>query len=142
MPSVDLYEDSPANKINIADLCANKKVVLFAVPGAFTPGCSKVGIVLCHFVDIYRKKIRIFFVRCMLRRMKIHFNFVFYHFSDKTHLPSYIEKVDSIKSSGVSEIVCVSVNDAFVMSAWGKAQSASEYNKHIANIDCSFLPHR
>ena len=33
IPSVDLYEDSPANKINIADLCANKKVALFAVPG-------------------------------------------------------------------------------------------------------------
>lgn len=33
VPSVDLFEDSPANKINIADLCANKKVALFAVPG-------------------------------------------------------------------------------------------------------------
>lgn len=42
MPSVELYEDSPANKINISELCAGKKVVLFAVPGAFTPGCSKV----------------------------------------------------------------------------------------------------
>lgn len=42
MPSVDLYEDSPANKVNIAELCAGKKVILFAVPGAFTPGCSKV----------------------------------------------------------------------------------------------------
>lgn len=43
MPSIDLYEDSPANKVNIADFCANKKIVLFAVPGAFTPGCSKVS---------------------------------------------------------------------------------------------------
>lgn len=42
IPSVELFEDSPANKINIAELCAGKKVVLFAVPGAFTPGCSKV----------------------------------------------------------------------------------------------------
>lgn len=33
VPSVDLFEDSPANKINISDLCANKKVALFAVPG-------------------------------------------------------------------------------------------------------------
>lgn len=46
MPSVDLFEDSPANKVNLADLCANKKVILFAVPGAFTPGCSKVRLVL------------------------------------------------------------------------------------------------
>lgn len=43
LPSVELYEDSPANKVNVADLCAGKKVVLFAVPGAFTPGCSKVS---------------------------------------------------------------------------------------------------
>lgn len=43
MPSVDLFEDSPANKVNLVDLCAGKKVILFAVPGAFTPGCSKVN---------------------------------------------------------------------------------------------------
>lgn len=42
IPSFDLFEDSPANKVNIAELCAGKKVVIFAVPGAFTPGCSKV----------------------------------------------------------------------------------------------------
>lgn len=42
LPSVDLFEDSPANKINTADLTSNKKVIVFAVPGAFTPGCSKV----------------------------------------------------------------------------------------------------
>jgi peroxiredoxin 5 len=34
-------------------------------------------------------------------------------------LPSYIEKEKELKSSGVDEIVCVSVNDPFVMSAWG-----------------------
>lgn len=43
IPSVDLFEDTPANKVNIANLAAGKKVVLFAVPGAFTPGCSKVN---------------------------------------------------------------------------------------------------
>lgn len=48
MPSVDLYEDSPANKVNVADLCAGKKVILFAVPGAFTPGCSKVRLFGIH----------------------------------------------------------------------------------------------
>lgn len=55
MPSIDLYEDSPANKVNVADLCANKKVVLFAVPGAFTPGCSKVNInFTLPFSNIFR----------------------------------------------------------------------------------------
>lgn len=45
LPSVELYENSPANKVNIMDLCAGKKVILFAVPGAFTPGCSKVSFI-------------------------------------------------------------------------------------------------
>jgi len=59
-----------------------KKVVLFAVPGAFTPGCSM------------------------------------------THLPGYVVNADKIKAKGVDTIACLSVNDAFVMDAWGKAQNA------------------
>lgn len=43
IPNADLFEDSPANKVSIGDLCKGKKIVLFAVPGAFTPGCSKVS---------------------------------------------------------------------------------------------------
>ncbi|XP_043260226.1 peroxiredoxin-5, mitochondrial [Colletes gigas] len=41
LPAVDLFEDSPANKVNLAKIAAGKKIVVFAVPGAFTPGCSK-----------------------------------------------------------------------------------------------------
>lgn len=41
LPSVDLYEETPAHAVNTRDLCAGRKVLLFAVPGAFTPGCSK-----------------------------------------------------------------------------------------------------
>jgi peroxiredoxin 5 len=81
VPSADLFEDSPANKVNLADLCANKKVIVFAVPGAFTPGCSK------------------------------------------THLPGYVDQAEALKKGGVDEIVCVSVNDPFVLSAWGKQVS-------------------
>lgn len=77
LPAADLFEDSPANKVNICELTAGKKVVLFAVPGAFTPGCSK------------------------------------------THLPGYVQNADKLKSDGVAEIVCVSVNDPYVMAAWG-----------------------
>ncbi|CAO1406483.1 unnamed protein product [Diamesa tonsa] len=91
IPSIDLFEDSPANKINIQELCANKKVILFAVPGAFTPGCSK------------------------------------------THLPSYIEKEKELKASGISEIVCVSVNDPFVMSAWGNQFNAKGKIRMLAD---------
>ncbi|MBD3655102.1 MULTISPECIES: peroxiredoxin [Marinobacter] len=71
-------------KVNTGDLFAGKKVVLFAVPGAFTPGCSK------------------------------------------THLPGYVVHADKIKAKGVDSIICTSVNDVFVMDAWGKAQNAEE----------------
>ena len=42
VPSVVLYENTPATKVNIAEMTAGKKVIIFGVPGAFTPGCSKV----------------------------------------------------------------------------------------------------
>jgi peroxiredoxin len=74
--------DKGPQPITTDDLFAGKKVVLFAVPGAFTPGCSN------------------------------------------THLPGFVVNADKIKAKGVASIVCVSVNDAFVMGAWGKAQNA------------------
>jgi peroxiredoxin len=70
--------------ITTEEIFAGKKVVLFAVPGAFTPGCSL------------------------------------------THLPGFVVNADKIKAAGVDTIVCMSVNDAFVMGAWGKAQNAEE----------------
>ncbi|XP_034243543.1 peroxiredoxin-5, mitochondrial [Thrips palmi] len=91
VPSVDLYEKSPANKVNFASLCDGKKVVVFGVPGAFTPGCSK------------------------------------------THLPGYIADADKLKSQGVSEIVCISVNDAFVMDAWAQAHKTEGKVRMLAD---------
>ena len=70
--------------ISTEEIFAGKKVLLFAVPGAFTPGCSV------------------------------------------THLPGYVVNADKIKAQGVDTIACMSVNDAFVMDAWGKAQNAEE----------------
>lgn len=70
--------------IDVNDIVKGKKVVLLAVPGAFTPGCSM------------------------------------------THLPGFVANADKIKAKGVDEIVCLAVNDAFVMDAWGKNQNAEE----------------
>ena len=42
------------------------------------------------------------------------------------HLPGYVANADKIKAAGVDSIACLSVNDAFVMGAWGEAQNASE----------------
>ncbi|HHF2857615.1 peroxiredoxin [Vibrio diabolicus] len=79
----ELTADGMVNH-NVTELFANKKVVLFAVPGAFTPTCSE------------------------------------------AHLPGYVVLANELKAKGVDLIACVSVNDAFVMQAWGEAQNASE----------------
>lgn len=76
-------ENGPA-PITTDEIFAGKKVVMFAVPGAFTPGCSM------------------------------------------THLPGYVVNADKLKAAGVDTIACLSVNDAFVMDAWGKAQNAEQ----------------
>ena len=76
-------ENGPES-ISTDDLFNDSKVVLFAVPGAFTPTCSE------------------------------------------SHLPSFIANADKIKAKGVDRIVCMSVNDPFVMGAWGKSQNADE----------------
>ncbi|KAL1139799.1 hypothetical protein AAG570_006776 [Ranatra chinensis] len=96
IPDVDLFENTPATKVNMKTLCTGKKVVLFAVPGAFTPGCSK------------------------------------------THLPGYVKDADSIKGKGVSEIVCVAVNDPFVMSAWGRDQKTDGKVRMLADPSAAF----
>ncbi len=75
--------DGPKD-ISSDEVFAGKKVVFFAVPGAFTPGCSM------------------------------------------THLPGFVVNADAIKAKGVDTIACMSVNDAFVMGAWGEAQNAEE----------------
>ncbi|HVA13452.1 MAG TPA: peroxiredoxin [Stellaceae bacterium] len=67
--------------ISTDEIFNGKKVVLFAVPGAFTPTCSA------------------------------------------KHLPGFVEKAAEIKGKGVDTVACLAVNDAFVMGAWGKAQS-------------------
>lgn len=48
-------------------------------------------------------------------------------FRCQTHLPGYVEKADELKSEGVNEVVCVSVNDPFVLSAWGKEHKACKW---------------
>lgn len=67
-------------QVSTSDLFAGKTVVLFALPGAFTPTCSS------------------------------------------THLPGYEANYDDLKAEGVDDVICLSVNDAFVMYQWGLAQ--------------------
>merc|ERR1712154_58999 len=91
VPNVDLFEGAPDQKVNLAEVCKEGKVVIFGVPGAFTPGCSK------------------------------------------THLPGYVEDAEKLKAKGIKDIICVSVNDPFVMGAWGKDQKADGKVRMLAD---------
>ena len=86
LPEVTLHhmtENGPT-PITTSELFGGKKSVLFAVPGAFTPGCSM------------------------------------------QHLPGFVSNSDEILSKGVDKIVCLSVNDSFVMDAWGKDKGTGD----------------
>ena len=68
--------------VSTNDLFSGKTVVIFSLPGAFTPTCSS------------------------------------------SHLPRYNELANTLKANGVDDVICMSVNDAFVMNEWGKTQGA------------------
>ena len=96
IPAVTLKETSMQD-ITTQDLFGGRKLVVFAVPGAFTPTCSE------------------------------------------QHLPGFIDKADEIKAKGVDEIVCISVNDAFVMGAWGKDRGAGDKVRLLADGNGDFV---
>lgn len=54
------------------------------------------------------------------------------------HLPGYVEKAAEFKAAGVDEIWCLSVNDAFVMGAWGREQNAQGKVRMLADGDAEF----
>src|SRR6201987_4180502 len=54
------------------------------------------------------------------------------------HVPGFVNNYDTLKSKGVDEIACVSVNDAFVMGAWGKDQKADGKVKMLADGSAKF----
>ena len=85
LPSATFMEmkDGKPTPVSSGEIFKDRKVALFALPGAFTPTCSA------------------------------------------KHVPGYVQNYDALKAKGVEAIVCVSVNDAFVMGAWGKDQGAS-----------------
>lgn len=86
IPSMKLMQgtaDGP-KEIGTDELFGGKTVVVFGVPGAFTPTCSA------------------------------------------KHLPGFVSHAAEFRAKGVGAIVCMSVNDAFVMAAWGKDQGVGE----------------
>ena len=75
---VDMNKEYEHREISTNDILNKDKVILFGLPGAFTPGCSK------------------------------------------KHLPSFLESIEKLKKKNIKKVFCISINDPFVMEAWGK----------------------
>src|SRR5881275_2796487 len=84
------------NTFQVADLVKGKKIVIFGLPGAFTPTCSA------------------------------------------QHVPGYVQHAAEFKAKGVDEIWCVSVNDPFVMGAWGRDQKSTGIVRMMADGSGTF----
>ena len=93
LPSIDLQHkiDDQVETINSDALFGGKKVVIFALPGAFTPTCSA------------------------------------------SHLPGYVVHSDQLFDKGIDRIICLSVNDAHVMEAWGRQHNVDDRVMMIAD---------
>jgi peroxiredoxin len=82
--------------VRTGDVLGTGRVVLFAVPGAFTPGCSKI------------------------------------------HLPGFVQGAADLRAKGVDRIACISVNDPWVMEAWGRDQGVGDDILMLADGDATF----
>ena len=91
------YENKAVKKIVTDSLFKNKKVIMFGLPGAFTPVCSA------------------------------------------KHLPGFINNFNETKKKGITKIICISVNDPFVMNAWGEAHKVGDKILMIADPYCKFI---
>jgi peroxiredoxin (alkyl hydroperoxide reductase subunit C) len=98
LPSLKLMAATPEGprEISTDDIFQGKRVVLFAVPGAFTPTCSA------------------------------------------RHLPGFVEHAAEFKDKGIDGIVCLAVNDAFVMGAWAKSQDVGPEILMLADGSAQF----
>ena len=90
-----MSKDGP-KEISMHEVIGKEKVILFGVPGAFTPTCSA------------------------------------------KHLPSFINSMDEVKKKGIRKVICVSVNDPYVMDGWGKSQSLKDQILLLADVKGEF----
>ena len=80
---VFILEKDP-KEVSIKQIVGDEKVILFGLPGAFTPTCST------------------------------------------KHLPGFVLAIDQLKKKGINKVVCISINDPFVMDAWGKIHNVQD----------------
>ena len=98
VPPATLKQMAPAGieDVDLMPLLKGKKVILFGLPGAYTPVCST------------------------------------------QHLPGFVADADKLKAGGVAAIACISANDPFVMSAWGKEHEVGDKVMMLCDPEAAF----
>lgn len=104
LPDATLYESTQfgefcplgPEKVSVAAATKGKRVVIFGLPGAYTPTCSA------------------------------------------KHVPGYVANADALRAKGVDEIWCISVNDGFVMAAWGRDEKALDKVRFLGDGSAEF----
>lgn len=98
LPDADvrIMRDGTNTVVPISEIVGTGRVVLFAVPGAFTPACHR------------------------------------------QHLPGFVEQAAEISGKGVDRIVCLGVNDVFVMDAWGASHGVGDSITMVADSEAAF----
>ena len=92
---VFILEKDP-KQISIKEIVGDNKVILFGLPGAFTPTCSE------------------------------------------RHLPGFMKATDQLREKNIKKVICISVNDPFVMDAWGKTHNVENKILMVADYKADF----
>ena len=93
---IDMNKEYEHKEIYASEILNKDKIILFGLPGAFTPGCSK------------------------------------------KHLPSFLQSTEILKGKNIKKVFCISINDPFVMEAWGKSYNLKGELTLLADVKGDF----
>ena len=93
---IDINKEYEHTEISASEILNKGKIILFGLPGAFTPGCSK------------------------------------------KHLPSFLESTEKLKEKNIRKVFCISINDPYVMEAWGKSYNLKDQLTLLADAKGDF----
>ena len=93
---IDMNKEYEHKQISTSEILNKDKIILFGLPGAFTPGCSK------------------------------------------KHLPSFLESTEKLKEKNIRKVFCISINDPFVMEAWGRNYNLKDELTLLADVKGDF----
>ena len=93
---INMQKEYEHKEITTSEILNKDRIILFGLPGAFTPGCSK------------------------------------------KHLPSFLEYAEKLKEKNIKKVFCISINDPFVMEAWGKSYNLKNELTLLSDVKGDF----